>query len=225
MEHVNGVIGRIQAIEARVGVATPATGDFRRVLTRAAAGGSGRAATPTAAGNRTMQMAASAVSSGSVSLAQMLGRPVTDATSPATPRPVDGPVQGRGDGSYVMPVSGRLSSRFGPRVHPITGELRPHRGLDLAAPTGTPIGAMAAGTVTFAGDRGGYGNVVIIDHGDGTETRYAHQDRMSVTVGQTVVAGETIGTVGSTGLSTGPHLHLELRRDGEAVDPAPLLGL
>lgn len=96
--------------------------------------------------------------------------------------------------------------------------------MDLAAPAGTPIVAAGGGTVTFAGPRGGYGNVVILDHGDGTETRYAHQQRLDVTVGQQVTGGQQIGTVGSTGNSTGPHLHFEVRRNGQPVDPAPLVG-
>lgn len=221
MEHVNGVVDRIQAIEARVRVATP-PGDFRQVLQRTA-GASTPAPASTTSNTRT-PLAASDAPSGSISLAQMLGRPVTSATRPGPPA-ADAPVARPGTGLYVLPVDGRLSSTFGPRLHPITGEMRPHRGIDLAAPTGTPIAAMAAGTVTFAGWQNGYGNVVIIQHGDGTETRYAHQDTMGVSVGQEVAAGELIGTVGSTGRSTGPHLHLELRRDGDAVDPAPYLGL
>jgi len=124
-----------------------------------------------------------------------------------------------------MPVEGRFSSKFGPRVHPITGQSRMHSGIDLAAPSGTPIAAAPAGTLTHSGPRGGYGNLVIISHPDGSETRYAHNEANLVTAGQSVAAGEQIARVGSTGMSTGPHLHFEVRRDGEAVDPAPLLGL
>ena len=120
----------------------------------------------------------------------------------------------------VMPVhGGRITSEFGPRTHPVTGAHRDHHGLDIAAATGTPIGAAADGKVTFAGSQGGYGNVVIVDHGNGTETRYAHQDTIAVTVGQSIRAGQRVGTVGSTGMSTGPHLHFEVRRHGEPVDP------
>jgi murein DD-endopeptidase MepM/ murein hydrolase activator NlpD len=114
---------------------------------------------------------------------------------------------------------GRVTSQFGERRDPFTGEHRAHHGIDFAAPAGTPIRAAADGVVRFAGKRGGYGNVVIVEHADGTETRYAHCKELSVQRGAAVSAGENIATVGSTGRSTGPHLHFELRRGGEAVDP------
>jgi murein DD-endopeptidase MepM/ murein hydrolase activator NlpD len=126
-------------------------------------------------------------------------------------------------GQMAWPVQGSITSEFGPRAHPVTGAHRDHHGLDIAAATGTPIGAAADGKVTFAGSQGGYGNVVIVDHGNGTETRYAHQDTLAVTAGQIVKAGQRLGTVGSTGMSTGPHLHFEVRRQGEPVDPRPFL--
>lgn len=122
----------------------------------------------------------------------------------------------------VDPVgSGRVSSLFGPRSDPFTGETRQHKGIDVAAPTGTPIVASAPGTVTWAGERGSYGELVIVDHGGGVESRYAHQAWIDVAVGDEVAAGEVIGAVGSTGRSTGPHLHYEIRVNGEAVDPRP----
>lgn len=157
-----------------------------------------------------------------------LGEMLHLATHPATaalPTAAAAPVGATAatTGGLAWPVRGRATSEFGPRVHPVTGAHRDHLGLDIAAPTGTPITAAAAGTVTFAGPRGGYGNVVIIDHGGGLETRYAHQHTIAVTAGQTVGARERIGTVGSTGLSTGPHLHFEVRRGGTAVDPRRLL--
>ena len=108
-------------------------------------------------------------------------------------------------------------------MHPVTGRRHDHAGVDFAAPAGTPIRAAAGGTVAFAGVRGGYGNLVILDHGDGMQTWYAHQRDVAVMEGQRVPAGGILGTVGSTGRSTGPHLHLEVRRDGEPVDPLPLL--
>ena len=122
------------------------------------------------------------------------------------------------------PVQARISSRFGPRVHPVTGERHNHAGVDFAAPAGTPVQAVAAGTVRFAGERGGYGNLVIVAHPDGTESWYAHQRDLGVRAGQRVEAGAVLGTVGSTGRSTGPHLHLEVRRGGAPIDPLPLLG-
>ncbi len=126
--------------------------------------------------------------------------------------------------AWVTPVTpARVSSSFGMRRHPVTGVERMHDGMDLAAPTGTSVRAAAPGTVTFAGRRGGYGLLVIVDHGDGMETRYAHQSRLDVQPGDTVGAGDQLGAVGATGLATGPHLHFELRRNGTPVDPAPLL--
>lgn len=141
------------------------------------------------------------------------------ASAPAAPVTADTP------GGLVLPVEGRFSSPFGKRTHPVTGARKMHTGVDIAAPTGTPIRAAAGGTVSFAGVRGGYGNVVIVDHADGSQTYYAHQNELRVSAGQQVSAGEVVGTVGSTGMSTGPHLHFELRRGGAPVDPAPLLGL
>jgi murein DD-endopeptidase MepM/ murein hydrolase activator NlpD len=97
-----------------------------------------------------------------------------------------------------------------------------HQGLDQGAGTGTPIGASRAGTVIFAGWQGGYGNLVLIDHGN-VVTAYAHQSRMAVSTGQSVGQGQTIGYVGNTGNSTGPHLHFETRVNGSAVNPRQYL--
>lgn len=112
-----------------------------------------------------------------------------------------------------------ITSLFGPRVHPILETLRNHDGLDFGAAAGTPVRAAAAGTVVSASVRGGYGNATILDHGGGLATLYAHQSELAVIPGQRVAAGEVIGTVGSTGLSTGPHLHFEVRVRGLPVDP------
>lgn len=123
-------------------------------------------------------------------------------------------------GLMRTPVDGaRLSSGFGMRMHPILGFSRLHRGVDFAAPTGTPVLASAAGRVVRAGWGGGYGNMIDIDHGRGIVTRYAHLSRMDVRVGQQVTQGQRIGAVGSTGMSTGPHLHYEVIRNGEPIDP------
>jgi len=121
----------------------------------------------------------------------------------------------------VTPVNGVLTSTFGPRRHPILKEVRIHKGVDWAAPTGTPIYAAFDGEIAFAGDGKGYGNVVRIAHDGGRETRYAHMSRFGagVAVGKPVKAGDVIGYVGTTGLSTGPHLHFELYRAGQAIDP------
>ena len=115
-----------------------------------------------------------------------------------------------------IPVSGTITSRYG-----VSSNIRKstHTGLDIAAKTGTPIQVVANGTVTFASTNGAYGKLVKVDHGNGVETWYAHTSKMYVTPGQEVTAGEVIGAVGSTGNSTGPHLHLEIRINGVHVNP------
>ena len=119
-----------------------------------------------------------------------------------------------------MPLSSaRLTSSFGYRTHPLHGGSRMHAGVDLAAPTGTPVQATADGVVTSAGWRGGYGILVSLGHGGGVQTRYAHLSAIAVRPGTSVRAGDVIGYVGSTGNSTGPHLHYELRVNGQAVNP------
>ncbi len=179
------------------------------------------------------QFAELATSQGSSGLAEMLAR---DLGAP----PLDGDhgvrphVAARGLRTYgahaqaaasgwSMPLEGRVSSEFGMRKLGHEDRARMHKGLDIAAPEGTPIQAARGGVVEFAGERGGYGNTVVVDHGDGTRTLYAHASELLVEEGQRVRRGEQIAKVGSTGRSTGPHLHFEVRRDGEAVDPAPLL--
>lgn len=118
-----------------------------------------------------------------------------------------------------LPVNGRITSGFGYRMHPVLGYRRLHTGLDIAAPTGTPIHAAGGGEVVFAGRRGGYGNCVIIDHGRSKATLYGHMSSLGVRSGQVVSRGQTIGRVGSTGMSTGPHLHYEVRINGSPVNP------
>jgi murein DD-endopeptidase MepM/ murein hydrolase activator NlpD len=105
------------------------------------------------------------------------------------------------------------------------GEMVNHPGFDLAATTGTPVAAAAGGTVVHAGPAGTYGNLVTLRHDNGFETRYAHLSSIDVKVGDRVEAGSGLGKVGSTGYSTGPHLHFEVRHGGKAIDPAPLLPL
>jgi murein DD-endopeptidase MepM/ murein hydrolase activator NlpD len=117
----------------------------------------------------------------------------------------------------------RMSSGYGIRVHPITNDKRAHKGIDYAAPTGTPIRTVGDGVVEFAGAQRGYGNVIEIKHRDGKSTLFAHLSRIGVKKGQKVEQGEIIGAVGSTGFSTGPHLHFEFRVDGEHRDPLTLV--
>ena len=120
----------------------------------------------------------------------------------------------------TLPVTGTISSRYG-----VSSKIRvsTHTGLDIAATTGTPIKVVADGTITFAAYRGSYGYLVKVDHGNGVETWYGHTSKMLVKEGQAVKAGDTIALVGSTGNSTGPHLHFEVRINGEHVNPQKYL--
>ena len=125
---------------------------------------------------------------------------------------------------FALPIPGAaLGSPFGIRVDPLGGGAGFHPGIDLDGSSGTPIQAAAAGVVVMAGDCGGYGNCVVIDHGSSLATVYGHQSEVHVQVGDHVVAGQVIGLVGSTGKSTGPHLHFELRLHGIPIDPVPTL--
>ena len=118
---------------------------------------------------------------------------------------------------------GRVTSRFGHRTHPVTGLRQLHRGMDFSANVGTPILAMADGIVAFSGLNGSYGNLVELEHGDGYRTRYAHNEKNIVEAGQRVLKGQQIALLGSTGRSTGPHVHVEVRREGAPLDPAIFL--
>ncbi len=123
-------------------------------------------------------------------------------------------------GLMRTPVDGaQLTSGFGFRMHPILGYSRMHRGVDFAAGSGAPVLAAAGGTVRIAGWHGGHGNYVMIDHGKGLSTAYAHLSRINVRPGERVGQGERVGLVGSTGMSTGPHLHYEVWQNGRAIDP------
>jgi len=126
---------------------------------------------------------------------------------------------------FLLPVIGRASSGYGLRTDPTDGRAVNHMGFDLAAKTGTAVAAAARGTVVHAGPAGTYGNLVTLRHDNGFETRYAHLSSVDVKVGDLVEAGAGLGKVGSTGYSTGPHLHFEIRHDGQPIDPAPLLPL
>ena len=124
-----------------------------------------------------------------------------------------------GSGTYSYPVRGRLTSPFGMRRHPIFKVVSFHSGVDLAAPYGTPIMASDSGRVIFDGWYGGYGKVVIVDHGMNYSTLYAHLSRIGTSKGKPIVKGQTIGYEGQTGYSTGPHLHFEVRKSGKPQNP------
>lgn len=117
----------------------------------------------------------------------------------------------------LLPVSGAISSNYGWRNDPIDGGMRHHNGVDIAVPTGTSVKAIAAGRVVQSAVRGGYGNLVSIDHGDGMVSIYGHNAQLNVNVGDQVEAGQTVALSGSTGRSTGPHLHFELWKNGSNI--------
>ena len=124
---------------------------------------------------------------------------------------------------FIMPIEGRLTSPFGLRKHPIFGMVRQHNGVDFGCVRGQPIWAAKAGKVIFAGLKSGYGNVVLIEHEGPVITLYAHQQELLVSAGHRIEKGEVLGRCGSTGWSTGPHLHFEVRTGGEAKDPMIVL--
>lgn len=121
------------------------------------------------------------------------------------------------------PAGGKISSGFGMREHPLSGGRKFHTGIDITVPRGTPLHATADGVVSFAERSGGSGNIVVIEHGQGLSTVYAHNTKNTVRPGQAVKRGEVIAYSGSTGVSTGPHVHYEVWRNGQSVNPAPFL--
>lgn len=129
-----------------------------------------------------------------------------------------------GTGNGMLPVSGRITSIYGLRHDPIDGRIRLHNGVDIAVPSGTPVRPAASGTVVFSGTRNGYGNMVIVEHGDGVITLYAHNSLNLVSEGTPVDAGTVIALSGSTGRSTGPHLHFEAWKDGVNTTSAYFAG-
>lgn len=149
--------------------------------------------------------------SGGLGLARLMTQGQEDPVSPDSPAPI------------APHDFGQISSKFGKRIDPINHGGSMHTGIDLPAPEGTPIPAAKAGVVIFAGERGGYGNAVELQHADGTTTLYAHASEVLVTRGQVVPEGAPVALVGQTGRSTGPHLHLEVREGGHPTDPVRAL--
>jgi murein DD-endopeptidase MepM/ murein hydrolase activator NlpD len=128
----------------------------------------------------------------------------------------------RPDGRPVR--EGHISSYFGERQDPFTGHQAFHKGIDFASAQGSDVIAVAAGVVTFAGEKAGYGNLVEVSHGNGLVTRYGHNRSLAVGLGRTVSRGDTLAYVGSTGRSTGPHVHFEVLKDGRQIDPVSFIG-
>ena len=125
-----------------------------------------------------------------------------------------------GDLQTVTPVLGHLRSEYGYRDHPVDGEYKFHNGVDIGGQEGDPIGAFAAGTVDYIGENDDHGLYLQLDHGNGIKSFYAHCSKLCVSQGQPVAAGEKVAEVGSTGVATGPHLHLELKWNGLHLNPA-----
>ena len=123
------------------------------------------------------------------------------------------------ESGFLRPISGRITSNYGYRVNPVTGEYKLHKGIDYAGNYGDPIKASKSGVVEYSGWISGYGNTIILGHGNGVQTLYPHAQTLNVSVGEKVSQGDVIATVGSTGNSTGPHLHFEIRINGQPVDP------
>jgi len=120
-------------------------------------------------------------------------------------------------------VEPRISSKYGPRKHPITKSVRHHGGIDLAAPKGAHVRTVKGGLVIFAGEHRGFGNLVVVQHRPGVVSRYGHLSKIKTKVGKRIAAGTVIGLVGSTGLSTGDHLHFEWLENGKSVDPLKII--
>jgi murein DD-endopeptidase MepM/ murein hydrolase activator NlpD len=146
-----------------------------------------------------------------------------DQGGPASVSTPVAPTMGVSIPSRAPLAASTTTSSYGMRNHPVLGGMKAHKGIDLAAPVGTPVYATADGTVERADWFSSYGLYVAIEHGSDLETRYAHMSRLAVAAGQHVHKGEVIGYVGTTGRSTGPHLHYEVRVDGEAVNPIPYM--
>ncbi len=140
-----------------------------------------------------------------------------------SPNAITSPLSSSNEIAYQMPVSGRTSSGFGNRFHPIDKRMKLHGGIDIAVPRNTPVAAAAQGVVTFAGWTKGYGNLVVIKHPDGRESRYGHLEKLLVSKDDEIFAGQKIALSGSTGKSTGPHLHFEIRENGQVVNPLKIL--
>ncbi len=173
-----------------------------------------RRASRAAAASRSTASASDSAALAGASRRETGGSPEPAAPAPAVASaPISSAPQPAASGGWQWPASGSVTSEYGRRWG------RMHEGVDIGAPSGTPINAARSGQVVFAGSQGGYGNLVLVDHGGGVVTAYAHQSRIIVSPGQSVSGGQQLGAVGSTGNSTGPHLHFEVRVGGAARNP------
>lgn len=194
-------MSRISAIQSQFVRMSPARPEAVQLISSA----------PTSTGTFTDAMASATAATAT---------PPAAAGSPTTAATTDPADAGE---TWQLPVQGRVTSPFGMRTHPVTGVYKLHTGTDFAAATGTPIGAASGGVVRSAGYQNGNGNTVVIDHGNGISTVYGHASELLVKSGQRVEAGQEIAEAGSTGYATGPHLHLEVRKDDTPMNPLPWL--
>lgn len=213
-------VARSLAAKGGLGIAEQILGQIQREQARrdATAGVGHRGTASVSAAVATTASAASARAGAALAPARTAG------LAPASVHAVIAPTQRTSATAAVTPVEGEISSPFGLRSDPFTGEERFHAGVDVAAPRGTAIRSVADGEVVFSGwRRGGAGRVVEVRHADGLVTSYAHAEKTLVRAGQRVVAGEVVATVGSSGRASGPHLHFGAARDGQPIDPSGIL--
>jgi murein DD-endopeptidase MepM/ murein hydrolase activator NlpD len=203
---------------------------IRQLLKSSGAFGGGEGAGANLRSDMFVSALADAVAgAGGLGLADVLSRSLSGGAAPPSPLAPPALPSAAAVGTTrtaamdLLPVAGRVTSRFGLRLDPLSGAPEQHAGVDVGAPEGSAIRAPMAGVVRSAGPRGGYGNAVEIDHGNGVTTLYGHASELLVQPGQLVHAGEEIARVGSTGRSTGAHLHFEVRVGGRAVDPSKVL--
>jgi murein DD-endopeptidase MepM/ murein hydrolase activator NlpD len=183
--------------------------------------GTALGATPDASGDDDTAAAASTRSAAATAGPSAL---VAAAQAAASARAAAASARSGATTALSMPLDSETTSAYGWRKDPLGQGRRFHGGVDLRAAYGTEVPAAAAGEVTFAGDQGGYGTMVVVRHEDGFETRYAHLSSLEVQSGDRVEAGQSVGRVGNSGRSTGPHLHFEVRRNGQQIDPAEVTG-
>ncbi len=212
-------------LQRRVAIALATVGAFFSIGATPAYANASAASADIAAPVRSTQ--ASSVSGSDEQFKQLFSTwQSLDNGGPATPTSISTPIaptMGVSIPSRAPLAASSTTSSYGMREHPVLGVMKQHKGIDLAAPVGTPVYATADGTVERADWFSSYGLYVAIEHGSALETRYAHMSRLAVAAGQRVHKGEVIGYVGSTGRSTGPHLHYEVRVSGTAVNPIPYM--
>jgi murein DD-endopeptidase MepM/ murein hydrolase activator NlpD len=224
---------RIREAERRAAAAAAAEARRRAAAEAAARAAAAKAALKAAAASTAQRQEAQRQEAQRQAASQQeAGRQAADAARRASrqTRPAPGPqapetLSAASSSGWLWPCAGcPQTSSFGWRTHPIFGDRRLHAGMDMGAPIGTTVRAAERGTVLIAGQASGYGTLVVVSHGGGLSSAYAHMSTISVSPGQAVGRGQQLGEVGDEGNSTGPHLHFEVRVDGEPVDPSAYVG-